>query len=324
MTSSIKLREATALKEAVEGKKYTWPICIIESDKMGSSGFYPRDVIERDGPLVFAQNTQIFIDHLSESEEWDRPEGSVHNLAGFISTTPEFRESSGDTPAGLYAEATFFDHYGPMIDAVREHVGMSIRAWAEADIQDLGAGPVAVITRLISAESVDVVTKAGAGGKILEAIESAKVTVPPGIKLTKENDSTTSKGTENNMTTTDEKLDALTGKIDGLVDALKNLATVEAAPKQTTDPDPANESVSYDDVLDQLKKVNESDLPAPARTRIIESLKAEPKADIDKMIESEKKYIESISTRSDVGFVGESQRSGDGVSDADRLAAINW
>ena len=38
----------------------------IISEGIGSSGTYPADVIQRDGPAAWPAGTQIFMDHLTE------------------------------------------------------------------------------------------------------------------------------------------------------------------------------------------------------------------------------------------------------------------
>lgn len=140
----------------------------------GSSAFYPKEVLQRDGPKVFTKNTQIYINHATSAEESQRPEGDWHKLAGALSTDAEWKESHPKGP-GLYATAKFTSDYAPLIKEKASFTGMSIRANGTA-AQEAGRTQmkegVPVLASLVSAESVDVVTRAGAGGLILT--ESAR------------------------------------------------------------------------------------------------------------------------------------------------------
>ena len=66
------LKESGALQATkVSGTRYR--ARLIEGDRWGSSGYYPREVLERDGPNVWPENTQIYLDHPTEREDWERP-----------------------------------------------------------------------------------------------------------------------------------------------------------------------------------------------------------------------------------------------------------
>ena len=144
---------------------------LIEGDRWGSSGWYGRDMLERDGPTVWPAGTQVYMDHPGATEQHDRPERSVRDLAGKITSTPVYEAD------GLYADVEFYPHVAPVIEAMWEDVGMSIRAsgTAESGERDGRTGPV--ITSLTEGVSVDVVTRAGAGGKLVALLESARATV---------------------------------------------------------------------------------------------------------------------------------------------------
>lgn len=143
---------------------------LIEGDRWGSSGWYGRDMLERDGPNVWPPGTQVYMDHPGTTEQYDRPERSVRDLAGKITTAPIYEAD------GLYADVEFYPHVAPIIEAMWEDVGMSIRAagTAETGERDGRTGPV--ITSLTEGVSVDVVTRAGAGGKLVALLESARAT----------------------------------------------------------------------------------------------------------------------------------------------------
>jgi hypothetical protein len=136
----------------------------------GSSAFYPKEVLQRDGPKVFKAGTHVYLNHPTQAEESARPEGDVKNLAGVLSSDAVYHESHAKGP-GLYARMKVFADHGQLVEEKAPHVGMSIRASgvAESGIKKDG---LPILKELTHAESVDVVTRAGAGGMILT--ESAR------------------------------------------------------------------------------------------------------------------------------------------------------
>jgi hypothetical protein len=131
----------------------------------GSSAFYPAEVLKRDGPKVFKQGTHVYLNHPTAAEEAARPENDVKNLAGVLATDAAYHESHAKGP-GLYARMKVFADHGQLVEEKAPHVGMSIRASGVAESGTKRNG-LPVLKELTSAESVDVVTRAGAGGMIL-------------------------------------------------------------------------------------------------------------------------------------------------------------
>ena len=142
----------------------------------GSSGYYPADVLQRDGPRVFGEGLQIYLDHPSASEDRDRPERSVKDLAGALTGPAEWKED------GLYAPVKFVDSIAPHINAIAPISGMSIRASGKAGTREVDGKKVRSIESIDVAHSVDVVTRAGAGGKVVDLIESARKGEPIGTQ----------------------------------------------------------------------------------------------------------------------------------------------
>lgn len=142
----------------------------------GSSGFYPEDVLKRDAG-VFAAGTHIYLDHPSASDETNRPERSVRDLAGSL-TGPAVWEEHGAAGPGLYAPVKFIDSVAPHINAIAPISGMSIRASGRAGTREIDGKKVRTIEGLELAHSVDVVTRAGAGGRVVDLIESARTGAP--------------------------------------------------------------------------------------------------------------------------------------------------
>jgi hypothetical protein len=168
---TLTLREAAATLEPIllREARADYEIKLIAPGK-GSSAFYPAEVLKRDGPKVFKAGTHVYLNHPTAAEEAARPEGDVSNLAGVLTTAASYHEAHAKGP-GLYARMKVFADHGQMVEEKAPHVGMSIRAMGEREADKVRDG-VPVLKELTSAESVDVVTRAGAGGMILT--EAAK------------------------------------------------------------------------------------------------------------------------------------------------------
>ena len=74
----------------------------------GSSGYYPEDVLERD-TSVFT-GAKMFWDHPTANDERERPERSLRDLAGKITSAPRYQRD-GPAGPGVYAEAQIFEPF---------------------------------------------------------------------------------------------------------------------------------------------------------------------------------------------------------------------
>ena len=163
--------DVVPLVEASVRDDGTIPIRII-APGWGSSGYYPADVLERDGPNVFKAGLHTYWNHPSVSEEKDRPERDLRDLAGTL-TKDAYWDANGPAGPGLYGEAQVVGAYRDAVTELAPHIGMSIRAYGKVREGEADGRRGKVISELASAKSVDFVTAAGAGGKILELFESA-------------------------------------------------------------------------------------------------------------------------------------------------------
>lgn len=145
----------------------------------GSSAFYPAEVLKRDGPKVFTKGTHVYINHATAAEEAARPEGDWHKLAGALAEDAHWDESAAQGP-GLYANIDFTSDHAPLVKEKAAFTGMSIRASGVAESGQKKNG-LPVLKSLTHAESVDVVTRAGAGGMILT--ESAKTGITQEVEM---------------------------------------------------------------------------------------------------------------------------------------------
>lgn len=162
----------TPLVEKSVRRDGTTPIKIIQPG-WGSSGYYPKEVLERDIPRAFPAGTQMFWNHATLTEDAERPEGDLNNLAGVIITRPQWQENGAKGP-GMYADARVFGGYAQAIDEIGEHIGVSIRGSGMHEMGERDGRKGRIIKEIKSGRSVDFVTTPGAGGAIVQIFESAR------------------------------------------------------------------------------------------------------------------------------------------------------
>ena len=164
--------DLVALAEAALRDDGTVPIRII-APGWGSSGYYAPAMLERDGPRVFTAGLHMYLDHPSVSEADDRPERSVRDLAGRLVSDARW-DANGPAGPGLYADAEVFAPYRDVIGEIAPHIGVSIRASGAVTEGEAEGRKGRLVDRLVGAESVDWVTRAGAGGQVVTMLESAR------------------------------------------------------------------------------------------------------------------------------------------------------
>lgn len=154
----------------------TIPIKVIEPG-WGSSGYYPAQVLERDGPSIFSKGLKMFWNHATPTEEAMRPEGDLNALAAEFISDSRYLANGPEGP-GLYADAKVFEGYQGPINDMAKHIGVSIRATGRAAQGEAEGRKGPIVQQLTAAKSVDFVTEPGAGGKILDMFEAARKPQP--------------------------------------------------------------------------------------------------------------------------------------------------
>jgi hypothetical protein len=141
----------------------------------GSSGYYPAEVLKRDGPKVFSKGTQMFWNHQTAAEEAARPEGDLNDLASELTEDAQWQPKGPKGP-GLYAPIQVHEHYRNVVNALAPSMGVSIRAMGKAKQGKAEGREGPVIESIAAAKSIDYVTAAGAGGEVLALFEAARTT----------------------------------------------------------------------------------------------------------------------------------------------------
>lgn len=135
----------------------------------GSSGDYSDEVIAKAAQeKAFPRGTLGNLDHDTETERMERPEGSLRNLA-LVLEEDAYVNSDG----ALVAEAKVASAWRDLVEDFHEHIGASIYASAEISVNESGGK---VVERILPNpfNRVDLVTVAGRGGRVAELLESAK------------------------------------------------------------------------------------------------------------------------------------------------------
>lgn len=283
-----KLHESTSgegTESLGEGK---YRIRIITPGK-GSSGIYLAENLAESAHL-FKAGTEMFIDHPTESEEWERPERSLRDYAGVF-----LEDATVGEDGALYTVCKVFSGVNELIKDKWEHIGVSINAWCDEPISETGVVPV-----FSGVRSVDFVTAPGAGGGIVDLLESNR-----NGTLQKEEESM---DIESKFSALEDKLGSVLEAIGKVVEA----TTVKEAEEE------AAPTVDVDAVLEAGKKLAESGLPDAAVTRVRESVKAG--ANIDEAIEAERAYIKEATAKSASPHVEEDS----GTSLKESYKKIGW
>lgn len=275
MTVQLAESVGTLLEAPVSsGNKFgkRWRAKVIEAGQ-GSSAYYPERVLE-DYASVFRAGTHVYIDHPTLSEEFERPERSVSDLIGKLATDAVYEDGA------LYAEVEFYDRFAPVIMEMAGDVGLSIRAFGTAEEGDDGTP---ILTSFVEVLSVDVVTRAGAGGALIEMLESARPGTPG--KTDREAQDIPTK--ESNMNEEQEQLlKQVLESLNGLTPAL---AAIAESMKPADKPEDKPAEVDPLEVADTLAG---SGLTEAGRKQVVAAVKGG--VDLAEAVKAQKEYEDAI------------------------------
>lgn len=158
---------ATIAVDTADATGKRWNAVLIKAG-WGSKAYYTEEALRRDGATVFPAGTPVFLDHQTPEERELKPFGSVTNLAGELATAAVWDEEQ----QGLTAEIEIFDHEQARVKSIAKRVGLSIRARTTAERGTMEGRSGRIVTGLVGSRSVDLVVRAGAGGQLLDVLES--------------------------------------------------------------------------------------------------------------------------------------------------------
>lgn len=267
----------------------------------GSTGMYTAPNLAESAPL-FVPGTHMFFDHQTMTEDWERPERSVRDLAGVFESGAEIMPDGS-----LEADIKVYPSVNGIIRERWADIGVSINGWSVEEI-----GPDGVVPVLAGIQSVDFVTRAGAKGAVLEVLESDgrwRVKNPP----TPSNP--TNPDVQEEQAVKPEDIckavsEALTAAMPA---AIKEAAALLAADQEKkAKATEAEKKASAVDPYEAAAKVAEADdLPKEARARVMEAVKRG--AGVDDAIEAERAYIKAIAPAPVVREDGAAKAGGDDV-----------
>lgn len=159
-----------AIREAPTGTPLTVDVQLIQAgwNKAGTR-YYPPEVLARDVPKVYPAGTHMYLDHPTATEEAELPERSVTRLAAVLAEAP-YSPDGGRT---IRAKARIFAPHRQFLAEAWQDIGVSINGAGEGHWGERDGRQGQIIEALTYGQSVDFVTKAGAGGRILQLLESA-------------------------------------------------------------------------------------------------------------------------------------------------------
>ena len=294
----LKLHESTAAvgTESLGEGKYRIRIIV---PGQGSSGIYTAENLAASASL-FKAGTEMFIDHPTESEEWERPERSIRDYAGVF-----LEDATVGEDGALYTICKVFSGVNEIIRDKWEHIGVSINAWCNEPIAETGVVPVFAGVR-----SVDFVTAPGAGGGIVDLLESKR-----NNNLTKEEgmDKEIESAFSELRTEFASLIEALGSKLDSVVASI-----TEAKAEEVEEKVEESAPVDVDSMIDAGEKIAESGLPEAAIARVREAIKNG--VDVDSALEAERSYLKEAAASTATPVVDESA----GISLKESYAKIGW
>jgi len=234
----------------------------------------------------------MFWDHPTETEERERPERSLRDLAGKL-TEDAIWDPNGPYGPGLYSHGEVFGGFGDALEELAPHIGLSINARGRATEGEAEDKEGMIIEEITSARSVDFVTVPGAGGQILQLFESARGKPAPRKK------------TEVDMV--DEKLQ----------EAFEELTTEHDQLKQETEAGKAENARLREALLLRKAKdvaskaLAEQEIPEMTKERLVEAVAKNPPVNKDGELDAEA-FTEAIeeTVKTEMAYLAELSDSG--------------
>lgn len=260
----------------------TLPVKVIQPG-WGSSGFYPTTTLERDYAIF--EGAQMFWNHPKPSDDQERPERDLRDLAAVL-TNVHYQENGQDGP-GVYGDAKVFSQYREAIEELAPYIGISILAAGKAQHGEVEGREGLIVEAITKARSVDFVTKAGAGGKVLQLFEAARA-----VDL---EEMTPGEGVKDNMELK-EALETIDTQKEQLKEAATKLEEVNAklAEANTRNDELEAEVKRYreGEILAEAKShvtkgIEDAQLPDMTKARIIESVSKNPSLKEDGKLDTE-------------------------------------
>lgn len=310
--------EYSELLERAVQKDGTTQIKIIQ-EGWGSSGYYPSDVLKRDGPRVFPAGHRMFWNHPTKTMDRELPERDLRDLAAVLQEDATWQPNGPKGP-GLYAKAKVLPGYQKAVEELAPYMGVSIRGVGLTEDGEAAGRKGKIVKSLVHSKSVDFVTAAGAGGEVLSLFESARETAYDYGNLPANNNpppvpdpGPLREGGSEHMPLTPEEetrlIQKFTEAVKPLIEASSAAATTALA--RINEAQQLQEARTF--AAGELRGVR---LPEQTKARIVESIALNPPlkdgvidreaytATIKEAAKAEARYISSITGGSDIYGAG--------------------
>jgi hypothetical protein len=193
---------------ATDGKRFSVVLIKEGLGNLKDLCYYTREALAQAAAEKVFEGKKLYIDHPSETDEVNRPERSVRDVAGYFENVTfqvvgDRAQLGGDLvvlPGAAFdaARTLMKESVAYSLQHPGDLIGLSINASGDADEKDLeaflkesaipaevmpkflkakeqGATVVRVVNKIESAVSCDLVTEAGAGGRVVKILEQEKV-----------------------------------------------------------------------------------------------------------------------------------------------------
>lgn len=162
---ALKVREGT-----FDPAKKELTIVVIEAGaNFSKKRYYPKDTL-REAAEIFS-GLKMYIDHPTDQEEQVKPERSIRE---WVSTITESWYEDGMVLGKVHIHSPWL--LESMSDEVFcKEIGVSINAAGRMHIGEIDGHQMQIMDAITAAKSVDWVTEAGARGRVLQLMESAKL-----------------------------------------------------------------------------------------------------------------------------------------------------
>lgn len=166
---SFRLRE-DVFNEADFDKSGDLVIVIIEAGaNFNKRRYYPKKTLQESADIY--AGLKMYLDHPTDAEEAAKPERSIED---WLSTIKESWYEDGMVLGRVHIHKPWLKE--AMKDPVfRQEIGVSINASGRAHVGEIDGQQMQIMDAISSAKSVDWVTEAGARGRVLQLMESAKI-----------------------------------------------------------------------------------------------------------------------------------------------------
>ena len=162
-----------SMREAKIGPDGMVLVKIIDAG-VGSCGLYRAEILQAACEAnKFPAGLQMFANHQTNEERSKRPEGEIEKIVAVTRENGYWDENGPDGPA-VYARAQITQHWRATMESLADDIGTSWDGSCAYSWGEVGGKEMPIVEEILNVKSVDFVTRAGRGGKIMSLQEAAR------------------------------------------------------------------------------------------------------------------------------------------------------